>query len=99
MIFPYRTPASIDPDPTPPARSKSLEVARSLGARRLRRGDVVTAVNGHALTKPEAALDAYSSVHDTEVAVIEVIRGGWRIVLEVRFSPAAPRGQTATHSP
>lgn len=78
---------------------QSLPAGSTVFLAGLQRGDVVTAVNGHALTKPEAALDAYSSVHDTEVAVIEVIRGGWRIVLEVRFSPAAPRGQTATHSP
>lgn len=65
----------------------------------LQRGDVVTAVNGQALTRPESALDAYSSVLATGIAVIEVIRGERRIVLEARFSPAAPRGQTANHGP
>jgi membrane-associated protease RseP (regulator of RpoE activity) len=65
----------------------------------LQRGDVVTAVNGHALTRPESALDAYSSVLSTGIAVLEVIRGERRIVLEARFSPAAARGQAPDHGP
>jgi hypothetical protein len=56
----------------------------------LQRGDVVNAVNGHALTRPESALDAYSSVLATGVAVLEIIRDQRRVVLEVRFRPAPP---------
>ena len=62
----------------------------------LQRGDVVTAVNGHALTKPEAALDAYSSVLATGIAVLEVIRDERRIVLEARFTPARAVARSAT---
>jgi membrane-associated protease RseP (regulator of RpoE activity) len=66
----------------------------------LQRGDVVTAVNGQALTRPESALDAYRSVLATGIAVIEVIRGERRIVLEARFRPAPSAGlQTANHGP
>jgi hypothetical protein len=55
----------------------------------LQRGDVLTAVNGHALTRPDSVLAAYSSLKATGVAVLEVIRDERRIVLEARFSPVA----------
>jgi hypothetical protein len=65
----------------------------------LQPGDVITAVNGHALIKPEEALAAYADAQSTRVVVIEVIRGEHRIVIEVRFQPAKPRQQSANHVP
>jgi hypothetical protein len=54
----------------------------------LQRGDVLTAVNGHALITPEAAIEAHRSLLATGAAVLEVLRGERRMVLEARFSPA-----------
>jgi membrane-associated protease RseP (regulator of RpoE activity) len=78
---------------------QSLPAGSTASLAGLQRGDVVTAVNGQALTRPESALDAYSSVLATGIAVIEVIRGERRIVLEARFSPTSPRGPIANHGP
>jgi membrane-associated protease RseP (regulator of RpoE activity) len=60
----------------------------------LQRGDVLTAINGYALRSPEAAIDAHRSLLATKTALLEVLRGERRIVLEARFS-APPRPLTA----
>jgi len=54
----------------------------------LQRGDVLTAINGYALRTPEAAIEAHRSLLATGNALLEVIRGERRIVLEARFSPS-----------
>jgi hypothetical protein len=57
-------------------------LARAVG---LQEGDIVTAVNGYPLTRPETALEAYTSVWNEQAAVIELRRGGRAIVLRLRF--------------
>lgn len=59
-------------------------IARAAG---LQDGDVVTAVNGHALSSPAALLDAYTSVRQSRTAVIELHRGGHPVVLRIRIRP------------
>ncbi len=78
---------------------KSLPPGSTAALLGLQAGDVITAVNGHALIKPESALAVYASAQATRIVVLEVIRDEHRIVLEVRFQPPAPRPQTGNHGP
>lgn len=55
----------------------------------LREGDVVLAVNGHALTDPEHALSMYPYMPWKE-AVVEILRGERRVFLHVTVRGFAP---------
>jgi len=55
-------------------------IARAAG---LQEGDLITAVNGHAISSPDAALSAYSSLRHHELAVVELRRGGRLVVLKI----------------
>lgn len=55
----------------------------------LQNGDVITAVNGRALDRPEAVLAAYDSAMRARTAVIEVVRDARPLVLIVSW-PAPP---------
>jgi membrane-associated protease RseP (regulator of RpoE activity) len=66
-----------------PARSAALLAG-------IAAGDVVTALNGYALTSPDAAIEGYESVHATRIAVLEILRAGRRIVLQIDSRPALP---------
>jgi membrane-associated protease RseP (regulator of RpoE activity) len=57
-------------------------IARAAG---LQEGDVVTAVNGHALTSPEVLPAAHASVCQSRAAVVELRRGGRAVVLRLRI--------------
>jgi membrane-associated protease RseP (regulator of RpoE activity) len=65
---------------------QSLPLGSTASLAGLQRGDVLTAINGYALTTPEAALDSYSNLTTTEIVVLEVLRGEHRVVLDARFS-------------
>jgi membrane-associated protease RseP (regulator of RpoE activity) len=58
-------------------------IARAAG---LQPGDLVTAVNGYALSTPDALIEAYGSVQRSRVALIEVQRGTRPVVLKVGFA-------------
>lgn len=58
-------------------------IARAAG---LQPGDLVTAVNGYALSTPEALIEAYGSVQQSRIALIEAQRGSRRVVLKVGFA-------------
>lgn len=51
----------------------------------LERGDVITAVNGHPLSSPDRAIEAYSHVRDRQKALFEILRGQRRVVLLVQL--------------
>jgi hypothetical protein len=71
-------------------------IARSAG---LQRGDVITAVNGHALSTPSAVIAAYASVRQTSEAVLEVHRGGRPVVLKVGLARSATGLRPADRAP
>jgi S1-C subfamily serine protease len=58
-------------------------IARAAG---LQDGDVITAVNGYALSSPDAALEAYESLRRSRAAIIELRRGAALVVLKVGFA-------------
>jgi hypothetical protein len=64
---------------------KSLPLGSTASLAGLQRGDVLTAINGYALIKPEDVMEAHRSLLATGVALLEVIRGESRVVLEARF--------------
>ncbi len=64
---------------------KSLPLGSTASLVGLQRGDVLTAINGYALIKPEDVIEAHRSLLATGVAVLEVIRGERRVVIEARF--------------
>jgi S1-C subfamily serine protease len=74
---------------------ESLPLGSTASLAGLQSGDVLTAINGYALIKPEDVIEAHRSLMATGVAVLEVIRGESRVVLEARFRrsprPAAAR--------
>jgi len=49
----------------------------------LQKGDLVTALNGHALDRPEGALEAYADLVAGRAAVIELVRGGKLVALRI----------------
>lgn len=57
-------------------------LARAAG---FQEGDVITAVNGFALGKPDAVLEAYTSVRRERSAVVEIRRGERRVLLRLRL--------------
>ncbi|MEP7125683.1 MAG: PDZ domain-containing protein [Byssovorax sp.] len=65
----------------------------------LQRGDVLTAINGYPFVTPETMIEAHRTLTATGVAVVEVLRGERRLVLEVHFTPEPPRPPTAIHGP
>lgn len=84
--------AQILPQASPPG-IRILEVKRDsfLDAAGLAHGDVVIAVNGYLITRPEDALAAYASARKAERAIVEIERHGKLVVLEVTWaSPPHP---------
>jgi hypothetical protein len=71
---------------------KSLPLGSTASLAGLQRGDVLTAINGYALTRPEDVIEAHRSLLATGVAVLEVIRGERRVVIEARFRRAGRGG-------
>ncbi len=65
---------------------QSLPLGGAASLAGLQSGDVLTAINGYALIKPEDVIEAHQGLMATGVAVLEVIRGESRVVLEARFS-------------
>jgi hypothetical protein len=68
---------------------------RSIG---LENGDVVTAVNGFAVARPEDAEAAYESVRRGGVAIVEATRGAQRVIVRLEITgsgvkAAAPRAR------
>jgi hypothetical protein len=51
----------------------------------LRKGDLITAVNGYSVLHPESALHAYASLAQSppRSAIVELVRGGQRVVLRI----------------
>ncbi|MFS8067377.1 MAG: PDZ domain-containing protein [Byssovorax sp.] len=68
---------------------QSLPLGSTASLAGLQSGDVLTAINGYAPITPEDVIEAHSSLMTTGIAVLEVIRGESRIVLEARFSRSA----------
>jgi S1-C subfamily serine protease len=51
----------------------------------LENGDLLTAINGYALERPEVAIAAYESARRDRMAVIELVRRGRRVVLSLSW--------------
>lgn len=82
--------AKIAPAPGVPGVELS-ELPRASLARvaGLQDGDLITAVNGFALTSPDSMLSAYANLRQTETAVLELRRGGRLLVIKASWE--APR--------
>lgn len=52
----------------------------------LANGDIVTSINGAPLTSAEQAIAAYSQTEARRAAVLEVVRGGRRLVVAIRWA-------------
>jgi len=51
----------------------------------LQSGDVLVSINGYDISSPEDALHGYESARMQKSAVVELVRGGRRVVLDVRL--------------
>ena len=70
---------------------QSLPLGGAASLAGLQSGDVLTAINGYALIRPEDVIAAHQGLMATGVAVLEVIRGESRVVLEACFGRSPRR--------